>query len=154
MPGGRPVNPYKAQTFAKKFVANNFNATKTIQEMQPAMSRNVAKARGADILANATYKREIVKVLEENGLTDEDISRHLRRNYTQSDNYSASNQAIEIYAKMKGIFAPEVKETRTLNLSGKDAIALLNDKIQELTKLKDELEHKQHTLPDEQNSPS
>src|SRR3990167_10421089 len=151
---GRTVNPYKAQTFARKYVANGFNASKAIMEMKPGMSIDTARARAAEVLSNHSYKREIVKVLEENGLTDEDISIHLKRNYTQSDNYSASNQAIEIYAKMKGIFAPEVKETRTLNLSGKDAIALLNDKIQELTKLKDELEHKQHTLADEQNSPS
>ena len=125
----------KAKRFAPKYIANNMNGTKTVEELQPEMSHHVAKSRATEMLSNPVYQREIVNVMEEKGLDDTVVTESHKRNLIQAHSYSASNQAIDIYHKVKGNYAPERHESVSLHLSGKELVDAIKALQSELTDL-------------------
>lgn len=107
----------KAKVYAKTYIKNKFNGTKTALELYDTTDRNVAHAIASENLHKPVFRNAIVEEMEKQGIDDEFINRIIKRNTEQDKNYSASNQAIDIALKVQGKYAPERKETKTISLN-------------------------------------
>lgn len=133
-----PIPEVKAKARAKEYIRQEYNATKTIESLEPSKSHNVAKQTGHRMLANVAFKNALQEEMEKQGINDEFITKTLKRNINQLKNIPASNQAIDIHNKIQGVYAPERKETINLNINIKDPNAVnsrINDIKQELQEL-------------------
>lgn len=106
----------KARQYAKRYIDNNLNGTKTVRELYNCKDDNVAHSIAVENLRKPTFQKAIVEVLEERGLKDDIISDIQLRNIKQEKNYSASNEAIKLYHQLKGNLV-ERKETKNLNIT-------------------------------------
>ena len=127
----------KTKAWAKKYIKNNFNGTKTALEMamKKGMNKNTANAIASENLRKPMYKKEIIRELEESGFNKKERARLLKRNAKQKQSYSASNQAIDIATKIEGDYAPEQRITATINLTGKALDEAIQAKLDELKAL-------------------
>ena len=136
-----PVPKVKAQARAKEYIKQEFNATKTIEALEPSKSKAVASQTAHRMLSNVEFKTALQEEMSIQGIDDKFISRILKRNINQPKNISASNQAIDIHNKVLGNYAPEKKETVNLNINIQDPQAVTNrihDIQQELGQLEEE----------------
>ena len=124
----------KTKAWAKEYVSNGFNGTKTALKFaqKKDMKLRTAEAIASQNLSKLIYQKPIIKEMEEISLNDNEVSKKLKRNLKQKANISASNNAIDIYHKLKGNYAPERKETINLKLTGADLDKRIDEKIQEL----------------------
>ena len=112
-----PMTKQKAKLRAHEYIKQRGNATKTILALQPTMNYNVATNAASRMLGDANFNEALIEILEDKGLSKENISVLLNRNMKQEVNIPASNQAIDIWSKMTGAYKPERKETQTTNLN-------------------------------------
>lgn len=93
----------KQQEFIKNYLAT-YNGAKSIRDAKYAVS-NPASARqlANDNLTKPYIRAEIVRLCEDNGLKIPDVINYHKRNIEQSENYSASQQAINTYYDIIGI---------------------------------------------------
>ena len=124
----------KTKAWAKEYVSNGFNGTKTALKFakNKDMKRETAAVISTENLMKPSYLKPIIQEMEEISLNDNEVSKKLKRNLKQKANISASNNAIDIYHKLKGNYAPERKETINLKLTGADLDKRIDEKIQEL----------------------
>ena len=127
----------KTKAWAKEYVANGFNGTKTALKFagKKEMKLRTAEAIASQNLSKLMYIKPIIQEMEEIKLNDIEVSKKLKRNLKQKANISASNNAIDIYHKLKGNYAPERKESLNLNLTGEDLDKRIREKIDELREL-------------------
>ena len=125
----------KAKKYAGIYIKNNFNGAKTMKELNPGMSDDVAKSGASETLANPYYQRAIVEKMEEIKLDDTLINKITKRNIKQKKSIPASNQAMDMYHKIKGNYAPEKKLVATVNLTGKALDEAIEAKLKELKAL-------------------
>ena len=127
----------KTKAWAKEYVSNGFNGTKTALKFagKKDMKPKVANAIAVENLLKPMYLKPIIQEMEEIKLNDIEVSKKLKRNLKQKANISASNNAIDIYHKLKGNYAPERKESLNLNLTGEDLDKRIQEKIEELREL-------------------
>jgi phage terminase small subunit len=119
----------RAKQFAKKYIDNNLDGTKTANEIYNCKNDNTAHSIATENLQKPAFQKAIIQVLEERGLKDEIICDTQLRNIQQSKNYSASNEAIKLYHQLKGNLI-ERKETKNLNITLTEE--QLNEKINQL----------------------
>lgn len=76
------------------------------------VDRNMARVIAKENLMKLNVCQYITLIMEDTGLNDVVVDRALMFNIHQYDSLQAKNQAIEIYNKMKGRFAPEKVDVR------------------------------------------
>jgi hypothetical protein len=107
---------FKAQRFVKAYVKNKFNGVKSIQEVYNPTTYGTAGSMACALLKKDDVRAMLYEELDKQGLSDEEIVKYHKQNLLQRTNISASNQAIDIYHKIKGNYSPEITETRSINL--------------------------------------
>ena len=128
----------KTKAFAREYIKNNFNGTKTALKMaskNKLMKPETAKAIASENLTKPIYQKAIIEEMERINLNDTLINRITKRNIKQKSSLSASNQAMDMYHKVKGSYAPIKRESVNITLTGADLDAKIQDKIQELKSL-------------------
>jgi len=128
----------KTKAFAREYIKNNFNGTKTALKFAKKgklMNKNTANAIASENLRKPIYQKAIIEAMEDIKLDDTLINKITKRNIKQKSSISASNQAIDMYHKIKSNYAPERKITTNLTLTGKDLDMAIKSKIQELKAL-------------------
>ena len=132
----------KTKAWAKEYVSNGFNGTKTALKFaqKKDMKKEVANVIAVENLQKPIYIKPIIKEMEDIHLNDTEVSKKLKRNLKQKANISASNNAIEIYHKLKGNFAPERKETINIKLTGEELNRAIEAKIAEYNTLNESRE--------------
>ena len=126
----------KTEAYAKEYVSNGFNGTKTVLKFgKKGLKYKTATVIATQNLAKLSYIKPIIKEMEDIHLNDTEVSKKLKRNLKQKANISASNNAIEIYHKLKGNFAPERKETINIKLTGEELNKAIEAKIAEYNTL-------------------
>lgn len=119
----------KAKMLAKEYIKQNFNAAATIREIEPHLNKGVARNKGARMLSNAIFNKSLQETMAEIGLNDSIVEKTHKRNLKQNKNLPASNEAINIYHKIKGNYAPEKKLSLNINIQDPQAV---NKRIQDL----------------------
>ena len=128
----------KTKAWAKEYIKNNFNGTKTALKFASKnnkMTREVAKVVASENLTKPHYQKAIIEEMDKIKLNDDFISKITKRNIKQKKSTSASNQAIDIYHKVKGSYAPQRKESINIQLKGKDLDKRIDEKLNELKAL-------------------
>ena len=127
----------KTKAFAREYIKNNFNGTKTALKLasKKGMKRRTAQAIASENLSKPMYQKSIIEAMEKIRLDDDLINKITKRNIKQKSSISASNQAIDMYHKIKSNYAPERKITTNLTLTGKDLDMAIKSKISELKAL-------------------
>ena len=119
---------YKAEAFATRYIANNFNGSKTIQDLSPNIKTSLsARVRASEALAKPIFQTKIQEAMQRAGLTNDFIAEVTKRNIKQSENYSASNSAMDMVHRIEGNYAPEKKTNLNLNLTVEQAEQELKD---------------------------
>lgn len=90
------------KAFARKYVENGMNGTKTMKELRPHINSHSARVAAAQTLAKTSTQDAIIDVLRDKGMTDEWITEQHKNVVAQQENYSAKNTGIELYHKLKG----------------------------------------------------
>ena len=119
----------KEREFAKVYVREGFNATEATMQVMKPKNRNVARNMGALEVAKSSTRKHIRDVLEEGEVDNGLITKYLKRNIKQKSKISGSNQAIDIYMKATGQYAPERKESIHLEITESN----IDDKLKEIT---------------------
>lgn len=125
----------KTKAYAKEYIKQGFNGTATALKFAKKgklMKRRTAEAIASENLSKPIYQKAIIEEMEKIKLNDTFINRITKRNIKQKKSTSASNQAIDIYHKVKGSYAPVKRETLNITLTGKDLDAKIQEKIKEL----------------------
>lgn len=134
----------KARRFAKEYLKNGMNAKAALRAIEPKYrdlsnlkQQRVAEVKASRLLSNDKVKMSMAEIMDENGLSDADIEKLLKRNAKQSKNIPASNQALDMSLKIKGHYAPEKKLSLNVDIQGSidEEITDLMTQIQELQKL-------------------
>lgn len=124
--------------FAERYIKNEFNGQKTVQELKPHLQERSANVEAARRLADASQQKAIVEIMEEQGLTDDIATKIHKENLVQRENLPASNSALEMYHKLKGRLKNETTNTH-LHLHAD--ISEVQDKLKALDAELLELEH-------------
>lgn len=125
------ISKLKSKVYAKEYVNQGFNASKTIKTLEPHRSNDYAKVKGTRMIASVNFKKSLEEVMTEKGLTDDKVSQIHQRNLTQERSLPASNEAINIYHKIKGNYAPEKKAVLNINIQDPQAIQKRIEDIEE-----------------------
>ena len=128
----------KTKAWAKEYIKQGFNGTETALKFAKKgklMKRETAKVIASENLTKPHYQKSIIEAMEKIRLDDDLINKITKRNIKQKSSISASNQAIDMYHKIKSNYAPERKITTNLTLTGKDLDMAIKSKIQELKAL-------------------
>ena len=126
----------RTKAFAEEYVSNGYNGTEAYLKVYPRVKdRSVANVNSSRKLSKASTQSVLTEVMEERGITKDFISDTLKRNIKQSENYSASNQAVDIYAKLTGEYAPEKRQTLSVSLKGEDLDKAIKTLTEELNSL-------------------
>ena len=124
----------KAKKFAKKYIENNMNGTKTIQDLDGIANKNYAHVKASRMIQKDTVKKELRELLED---SDELVHSVLKRNLEQDKNIPASNQAIDIVNKIKGTYAPTKSMTLNATLSKEERKQAIKELQAEYTQLQE-----------------
>lgn len=93
-------------------------------------------AKNPHILMEGTGIKEI---MENYGLSEEEILREHKKVIVQDKNLPAKNTALDMVYKLKGSYAPTKSDNRSLNvkinLTGKELDFQIQEKLKELEKL-------------------
>jgi len=128
----------KTKAWGKEYVKQGFNGVETALKFAKKgklMKRHTAESIASENLSKPEYQKGIITAMEEIKLNDTLINKITKRNIKQKSSLSASNQAMDMYHKVKGNYAPERKETITLNLTGTALNDAIQRKIEELKRL-------------------
>jgi len=95
------------------------------------LDKNTAKVIASENLTKPNICQYITTLIDEAGLNDQVVDKHLLYNVTQYIDLKAKNTAIEIYSKMKGRFAPEKHEHSIIekfkSMSDEELEDMMND---------------------------
>lgn len=104
----------KAKQFAKVYIRNKFNGTKTALEVYDPKNKEVANAIASENLRKPLFQKAIEEELSEQGLTDEIVVKEQKKVIIQDKHLPSKNVAIDMYHKIRGNYAPEKKITMNL----------------------------------------
>lgn len=116
------ISKVKSKILAQEYIKNNFNATATIEKLEPYKTKDVAKVKGSRMLSSVYFKESLDEIMAKKGLNDELITNIHERNLKQNKSIPASNEAINIYHKLKGNYAPEKKAVLNINISDPQSV--------------------------------
>ena len=122
----------KAQQFAKRYLENNMNGTKTAKELYKTKNDRIAENIASTNLSKPIFERSILKEMEKQGLTDEGLMTIHKRNLEQAEHLPSSNAALDMAYKLRGDYAPEKKQSISLNIDLNNPEAI-DKRIAELT---------------------
>ena|SRR3990167_1463542 len=120
--------------FAREYIKRGFNGTKTIQALEPDIKPDTANVKASRLLRNDSTQRALAEILREDGFTDGDIRRLLKRNAGQKKNISASNQALDLAMKVRGDYAPV--KSLSISLTPEQIDGRIDELLTELKQLK------------------
>lgn len=138
------MNELKIKQAVKMFIKNGMNGTATIRELEPELNtparKHYAQVKAVRMMHNVKFKQSLMELMEEKGLNKEIITKIHLRNLKQKKNISASNEAINIFHKLEGNFAPEKQEKRNINISldSSEVLKRLNEVQEEIRELTNE----------------
>ena len=112
---------YKAEAFAKRYIANKYNGTKTVKELYNPSTDGSARKMATETINRPIFRTKIQEAMEKAGLTNDFIAEVTKRNITQAKNYAASNSAIDIVHRIEGNYAPEKSTSLNINLTPEQA---------------------------------
>lgn len=110
----------RAEHFAKRYVENNFNGTKTVQELYKPKTYNTANTMAVEITANPSVKLAIAEQMEAAGLTDRHLDTELYRITKQNRQLSPKLSAIVEANKLKSRYPKDSVLHQHLHLQGVD----------------------------------
>lgn len=113
--GKATLNPLKAKIRAKEFIKQGFNATKTIQKLQPQHSKEVAEVTGSRMLRNVQFVKSVIEELEEQGISNELLDKRLKYILSQNKHLPSALGAILIANKLKQRLPKESTAGDTFN---------------------------------------
>ena len=116
------LSKVKAKILAKEYINTGFNATKTIENLEPNKTKEVARNKGSRMLSSATFNKSLEEVLEEQGINDELVEIEHKKIIVQDKHLPSKNTAIDMYHKIKGNYAPEKKAILNINIQDPQAI--------------------------------
>ena len=130
----------KTKAWAQEYIKNGFNGTETaITFGKNGLKRKTAQAIASENLSKPIYQRAILEELENVKMSEKERARLMKRNAKQQKSFSASNQAIDMLNKIAGDYAPELKQSLNITLTGKDLDNKIKEKIEELKALQNEV---------------
>ena len=131
------ISKTKSKIQVKEYIKNGYNATKTIKALEPNINPEYAKLKGFLMINSANFKKTLQEIMQEEGITNETISKILKRNITQDKNLPASNGALDMAIKVRGDYSPEKKITLNLTPQQRDErIMYLLEQLKDSTQLK------------------
>ena len=101
---------------AKTFIETNFNATKTIQKVEPKIEYNYAKNKASRMLASANFQNAVAEQLDKAGMTDEYLDSHLKSIISQKEKLSPKLNAIIHANTLKRRLPKDTAEHKHLHL--------------------------------------
>lgn len=126
----------KAKVFAKEYVSNGFNGTQAVKKILNPKDRHTASSMATEYLNKPAYKEAITKRIDELLMEDDtNIEKIHKRNITQDSNIPASNQALDMYHKLGGDYAPEKKINLNANINTNNIDKRLKEIQHELSRL-------------------
>lgn len=130
---------YKAKRFGERYVANNFNGTKTALELYDTKNPDVGATIASENLRKPQIREAIIDALNDIGVDNDLISKIHKRNLTQEAHLPSSNQALDMYYKIGGTYAPEKKLTGSFTIPNntKELEAKIAELINELNSIKE-----------------
>lgn len=133
----RNYQQIKTKAFAKEFVDNGMNGKQAILTIQPQLTDNSATNSASRLLSRDDVKLAVAEELEARKLNLGHIIKKHKRNVDQNDNFAASNTAIDMFYRLIGAYAPEKKQTTSLNVNIDDhdvhkVLAQLGGQIKQL----------------------
>lgn len=99
----------RAKQFARQYIKNDFNGTKTVLEMYNTTDKKTAGVIAVENLAKPSFQKAIIEEMEKRGLNDEMVLKELEYNIKQYKHLPSKNTAMDMYFKLKGDYAPEKK---------------------------------------------
>ena len=127
--------PLKNKILAQAYIKNGMNASKTIRQFKPHLTKRSSQTRAVELLHNEGFKKAVLDELNEAGLTEAKAAKLHTRNAVQEKNLPASNTALDMYYKIKGEYAPEKKVNINLNLTGEELKQRKKELLEELTEV-------------------
>src|SRR3990167_6657235 len=93
---------HKAKVFAKRYIENGFNGSKTVRELYNPKTELTARVMAAELVSKPIVKKAIAEQLNDHGLTDEVLDRELGYIIKQKRQLSPKLGAIVEANKLKG----------------------------------------------------
>lgn len=130
----------KAEMFAKLYVANGFNGVKAVKELYNVGSRGgnaneIAKQIASQNLQKPVFREAIRREMEKQELNEQTAIRIHKRNLEQDENLSASNNALDMFYKLTGAYAPETSANLNVNVDLSRIDEEIENTIKELKEL-------------------
>ena len=144
------ISKTAAKQFAREYVNEGFIGRRAAHKINPELTDGSARQKAIHLLKSPVVQLALKELLQDNGLSNEDIRKLLARNASQAKSISASNQALDIAIRVKGEYSPDRKETFNLNIDVDNPSELL-DKIKALKEELSELEDEMNTTPKEKD---
>lgn len=126
----------RTELWAKRYLDNKMNGTKTALELYDTKSENVAKVIASQNLTKLNFKEAIISELDQRGLTDELLDQELKRVVIQNKQLSPKISAIIEANKLKRRYPKENTEHKHLHLQ----LPTPEARAKRLTELLEELE--------------
>jgi hypothetical protein len=134
------LSKQRAEASAKEFIKQKYNSVKTVQALYPSGKYSIDAQKATRMLKSPAFNQALRKEFENAGMTEEFIASILYRNTSQSKNISGSNQAIEIWGRFTGSFAPDKHISTSLNIDINDNEAI-EQRLKEIKKELSDLSH-------------
>lgn len=109
---------YQAQRFAKRYIQNDFNATKTVKELYHPKNEETAHVMGSELIRLPKVKLAVAEQLDQAGLTDDVLDRELGYIVKQKRQLSPKLGAIVEANKMKSRLPKDQNIHAHLHLQG------------------------------------
>lgn len=114
------ISKVSAKILAKEYLSNGLNATKTIKKFKPKYNNGTAKVAGSRMLSSDNFRKGITEVMEEQGITDDYLLKEHNKVIKQDKHLPSKNTAIDMAYKLRGDYAPEKREIKSLNINYND----------------------------------
>ncbi len=125
----------KDKKFAQTLVKNNFNGTKTVEQLMNPGSKHNATSMAVQKIGQRGMQKALEDVLADQGMDEQEISRILQRNARQTKNLSASNTSVDMMIKVRGDYAPTKSVSISASLSPEERKRKVKDLEQEFKEL-------------------
>ena len=126
----------RARQFAKAYIRNKGNGKKTAEELYNAKNDNVARNIASTNLIKPIFQREILREMEEQGITGGFLTQEHHKVIRQDKNLPAKNTALDMAYKIRGDYAPDKKIGLNFSIpSGEGLNIALQALLQEVKQL-------------------
>ncbi len=122
---------WRVKQFAKRYVENGMNGTKTVKELYHPKAEGTAWNMAGEIVRKPQVQLAIAEQLEQQGLTDEHLDRELYRITKQNRVLPSKLSAIVEANKMKSRYPKDTPTHQHLHIQGVDN-SNIDSKLEEI----------------------